>query len=81
MRKVYFTIAIVSTLIGVILAFENIIMIIPVIIFFSQKSMALFYPMALMFIVGLIAGACFVLAAQGGKSDEDDDDYAYMDEI
>ena len=81
MHILLFFIAFVLTCLGVIIAFENVMMIVPVLIGFSQRAMPLFFPLIMMFLLGLGAGICYVYSFQGMFKKTDKEDYTYMDDV
>ena len=62
MRKVYFIIALVFALFGLIIAFENIATSANVLILFGASNQSLFFSFALMLLLGLFCGFFLGLA-------------------
>ncbi len=74
MKKVFFVLAGLFTIIALILAFENMMVTFAGLIFFTSANTSAFYPMILMFFLGIIAGFFLALGfkSQGGSSGGDD---------
>jgi hypothetical protein len=68
MKKVYFTLSAIFSVIALIVSFSNIGMSVPVAIFFDYSNMSLFFPMALMCVIGVFVGVFLTLALKAKDS-------------
>lgn len=76
MKALYTGVSTLFFVVGLILSFQNIGFIAPVYIFFDTFNDALFYPLALMFLIGIGCGVFAGMAlAQKQRKDESDDDF------
>lgn len=71
MKKAFLIIFGLATLIALILAFQNISTTAQVGIFFSSGSRSLFFPMVLMFLLGLVSGVFLGFFFTAGKKKSD----------
>ncbi len=75
MKKIFFVLAGLFTIIALILAFENMMVTFAGLIFFSSANTSAFYPMILMFIIGIFAGFFLALAFKSKDADTGGDDF------
>ena len=75
MKKLYYTIDTVLAVVGLIIAFENILYRYMIWILFYQYMGSLFVPFLVVFLLGGISGWCFAMGrAMRGKQNLDDYD-------
>ena len=75
MKKTYLFLAGAFALLGLIIAFENILMTAPVIILFTQLNTALFLPLFIMLLIGICTGLFLGLFMSTKKGGEDEADF------
>lgn len=68
MRKIFFVLAGLFTIIALVLGFENMMVTFTGLIFFKSLNTSAFYPMMLMFIVGIFAGFFLALGLNAKAS-------------
>ena len=67
MKNLFYILAAIFTIIALILAFENIAMTAPIGIFFEYSTGSLFFPLILLFIIGVFAGFFFALGIKSNS--------------
>jgi len=75
MKKLFFVLAGLFTIIALILAFENMMVTFAGLIFFTSANTSAFYPMILMFIIGIFAGFFLSLGLNSKGSEMGGDDF------
>ena len=75
MKKIFFILAGLFTIIALVLAFENMMVTFTGLIFFTALNTSVFYPLVLMFFIGIFAGFCLALGfkAKAGSNGGGDD--------
>jgi len=68
MKKVFFILSGLFTIIALILAFENMMVTFTGLIFFTALNTSVFYPLSLMFIIGIFAGFLLSLGVNAKAS-------------